>query len=72
MAVAAIKSPDVEELTAFLEYLELNEDIQKKLNKVLAQIDEAKGYVGELRTSAAVLNASIEDMQEKLRKCATL
>jgi hypothetical protein len=65
------QAPDnIEELNAFLEYLELNEDIQAKLDHALACVDKAKGYVGELRTASAIFRASLDHLQEQIKLCA--
>jgi hypothetical protein len=68
------KQVEDEDMAAFVEYIDLNENIQRRLDHALELVDTARGYVGELKTARAVFCAIIESLQVKIQefKCQAL
>jgi hypothetical protein len=58
----------MEDMEAFIEYLQLNSTIQSRLDEAIAAVDKAKGYIGELKTARAIFRATIDNMREKIEE----
>lgn len=63
---------ELETMKLFRDYLETNREIEAKLDRAIALVDTAKGYVGELRSSSAILIEAIENVESRLARISEL
>jgi hypothetical protein len=57
---------ELETMKLFRDYLRTSEDVEAKLDEALVLVDRAKGYVGKLRSSSAILIEAIENVETRL------